>query len=319
MLHAVPAPSQGLRDRQDLGGGCHAWLQPDGGWGLSNAGLVVGDGAALLVDTLFDLRLTRRMLAAFAELTAGAPITTVVNTHGNGDHWFGNELLPDAEIVASAAAAREMRQVGPAQVLDLLGMPGPTGRFARSVFGAFEFAEVTPRYPTRTFAGRLVLEVGGVEIELIEVGPAHTGGDVVVHVPSARVVFAGDILFNGGTPIVWAGPVGGWIDACQLLLDLDVDTIVPGHGPVAGKSSVRAAQDYLRLVHAEATLAYAAGLGPDEAARDIARRDVGGYAGRPESERLAANVHAVYRELDPCLPVPQGPHLFGCMAALLEA
>ena len=305
--------------RHDLGAGCYAWVQPDGGWGLSNAGLVRGAGASLLVDTLFDLRLTRRMLAAFDDVTAGAPITTVVNTHGNGDHWFGNELLPDAEVVASAAAAQEMREVGPAEVLGLLGLPDAVAHFTRRIFGSFHFAEVTPHYPTRTFSGRLNLDVGGVEVQLIEVGPAHTTGDVLVHVPSARTVFVGDILFNGGTPIIWAGSIGGWLAACQLLLDLDVDTLVPGHGPVTGKSSVVAAQEYLRFVHAEAAATYAAGLGPDEAARDIARRDSGSFATRPEAERLAANVYAVYRELDPTMPAPHGPHLFGCMAALLEA
>ena len=75
----------------ELGDGCFAYLQPDGGWGWSNAGLVAGDGASLLVDTLFDLRLTQRMLEAMAPVTATAPIATLVNTHANGDHCYGNE------------------------------------------------------------------------------------------------------------------------------------------------------------------------------------------------------------------------------------
>src|SRR3954465_162003 len=98
----------------DLGDGCFAYLQPDGGWGWSNAGLIVGDGSSLLVDTLFDLRLTGEMLAAMETLTAAAPIAPLVNTHANGDHCYGNELVSGAEIVASSAAAEEMSHVPPA-------------------------------------------------------------------------------------------------------------------------------------------------------------------------------------------------------------
>src|SRR5258705_13853171 len=96
--------SKGLHD---LGDGCYAYLQPDGGWGWSNAGLIVGDGSSLLVDTLFDLRLTGEMLAAMETVTTAAPIGTLVNTHANGDHCYGNELVNGAEIVASSAAAEE--------------------------------------------------------------------------------------------------------------------------------------------------------------------------------------------------------------------
>ena len=88
-----------------LGNGCHAWLQPGGGWGLSNAGLITGNGASLLVDTLIDVRLTRRMLDGLAGFTAENPITTLVNTHGNPDHWFGNQLLDGAEIIAEIGRA----------------------------------------------------------------------------------------------------------------------------------------------------------------------------------------------------------------------
>ena len=79
----------------ELGDGCHAYLQPDGGWGWSNAGLVCGDGASLLVDTLFDLRLTAEMLDAMAAPTAGHPIGSLVNTHANGDHCYGNREATD--------------------------------------------------------------------------------------------------------------------------------------------------------------------------------------------------------------------------------
>ena len=107
----------------EVGDGCLAYLQGDGGWGCSNAGLVVGDGASLLVDTLFDLHITQRMLDAFADHTRSAPIGTVVNTHANGDHCYGNELVTDAVIVASTATAEEMAEVPPSMLAALNQAP----------------------------------------------------------------------------------------------------------------------------------------------------------------------------------------------------
>ena len=299
----------------ELAGGCHAWLQPDGGWGLSNAGLVSGRGESLLVDTLFDLRLTGRMLAGLAPVTADAPITTVVNTHGNGDHWFGNQLLAGSRLIASAATVEDMRAVGPAEVRALLAHPGSAGVVARRIFGAFHFGEVTPALPETTFERELNLRVGGVEVQLTDVGPAHTAGDTIVHVPAAGVVYTGDIVFAGGTPIVWHGPIANWLRACDLIAALGATTIVPGHGPVTTTAAVRAQSAYLRFVQEEAALRHAKGMTFTEAAHDI---DLGGYAALPERERLIVNVHAVYRELDPETPALDGPAVFACLGEFLE-
>lgn len=298
-----------------LGRGCYAWVQPDGGWGLSNAGLITGRGEALLVDTLFDLSLTARMLDGFAPFAADAPITTLVNTHGNGDHWFGNQLLPEVEIIASAPAAGEMRAVGPEEVRALLADPGPAGAVGRRLFGTFSFDEVEPVYPNITFAGERTLRVGGVDVRLIDLGPAHSAGDTVVHVPSADTVYTGDLVFADGTPIVWHGPLANWLRACDRLVELGAVTIVPGHGPVTSLDAVREQAAYLRFVGEEAALRHAKGMSVVEAARDI---DLGEYAALPERERLIVNVHAVYRELDPAIPALDGPAAFACLGELLE-
>lgn len=280
----------------ELGDGCHAWLQPDGGWGWSNAGLVVGDGQSLLVDTLFDLKITARMLDAMAPHTGGAPISTVVNTHANGDHCYGNQLVRGAEIIATESAAEEMREVPPSMLAALNKAPGEVGNLFRSFFGAFEFDGIEPVLPTRTFTGRFEFEVGGRAVELVEVGPAHTRGDALVFVPEAKVVYTGDILFIGGTPIVWAGPLSNWIAACDLICAADVDHIVPGHGPLTDKAGVVAIRDYLTFVEREATERQQGGMDAWDAARDIA---LNGFAEWGEFGRLAVNVDAVYRTLDP--------------------
>lgn len=281
----------------EIAAGHYAWLQPDGSWGYSNAGLVVDGEASLLVDTLFDERLTAEMLAAMKDATGigGADVTTLLNTHANGDHTYGNGLVTRAEIIASEASAKEMDEVPPERMAELVKMApqmGDLGAFFLGLFGAFEIAGVKMRYPTRTFSGRLDLQVGDKAVQLIEVGPAHTAGDVLVWVPGDRVLYTGDILFIDGTPLMWAGPVQNWIAACDRILSLDADAIVPGHGPITDADGVRRMQGYLRHIDREARQRFDAGLSVADAAFDI---DLGEYADWPDAERLGANVDALYR------------------------
>jgi glyoxylase-like metal-dependent hydrolase (beta-lactamase superfamily II) len=278
----------------ELSNGCHAYLQPDGGWGWSNAGLIVGDGASLLVDTLFDLKITQKMLDTMAHATEKAPISTVVNTHANGDHCYGNQLLSGKEIIASAATAHEMSEVPPAMLAALNSAPGDVGDLFRHFFGEFDFEGIEPTLPTKTFTGKHSVTVGGRVVELVEVGPAHTAGDTLVFVPDARTVYTGDILFIGGTPIVWAGPLDNWIAACDLICSSDVEHIVPGHGPLTDKAGVTAIRDYLAYVQDEATERFNGGMDAWDAARDIA---LNGFAEWGEFGRLAVNVDTVYRTL----------------------
>ena len=274
-----------------------AYLQPDGGWGWSNAGLIAGGDHALLVDTLFDLKLTDEMLRELRKVSPAAErIGTVVNTHANGDHCFGNALLRGTEIVASRASAEEMVELPPSRLADLMKAApnlGATGEFLQRIFGPFSFEGIELVPPTRTFDGRLDLRVGDREVSLIEVGPAHTRGDVVVHLPAESVVFTGDILFHGGHPIVWAGPVANWITACERVLELGPTTIVPGHGPLAEASAVEALREYFEWLTEEARVRYDAGMTALDAARDI---HLGDYVNWSEGERLAVNVRALYRD-----------------------
>lgn len=303
----------------ELGDGCLAYVQSDGSWGWSNAGLVVGDGASLLVDTLFDLALTRSMLEAMSPFVRSAPIRSLVNTHANGDHCYGNQLIDDAEIYASRSAAEEMSEVPPAMLAALTADSGDIGTLFRQFFGAFDFGGIELRLPTRTFEGRLDIEVGGRAVEFIEVGPAHTRGDVIVHVPDARTVFTGDILFIGGTPIVWAGPVSNWIAACDLMLGMDIDVVVPGHGPVTDKRGVAEVRDYLAYIDSEAAARFAAGIDAFDAARDIARAigaDEKSFSAWGEFGRISVNVEAVYRSLDPSHRTPDVIEQFKRMALI---
>ncbi|MCA9711407.1 MAG: MBL fold metallo-hydrolase, partial [Myxococcales bacterium] len=199
----MPLRSRYRRGLHEVADGVWAWLQPDGSWGLSNAGLVTDGEASMLVDTLFDVPLTRAMLAAMRDATPAArTLDVVVNTHANGDHCWGNQLCEGAEIVASRRAAEEMLRLDPALVAKLAAVArlgartGVVGRalgallqragvrrlgavleasdlLARA-FGGFDFGSVTLTPPTRTFDEHLRLPVGDTAVDLYEVGPCHT-------------------------------------------------------------------------------------------------------------------------------------------------
>ena len=303
----APSYTRGLHE---LGDGLFAFLQPDGGWGLSNAGLVTGEGSSLLIDTLFDLRLTQEMLDSMRPVTDARPIETVLNTHGNGDHCYGNQLVPsDAEIYSSEAATEDMAAVPPGvmQALKEYDLGEELNAFVDYAFGPFKFDDIELRPPSQTFSGSLSLVVGGRTVELTELGPAHTKGDVIAHVPDARTVFTGDILFIEGTPIIWAGPVANWLAACDRIEQLDVDVVVPGHGRVTDKEGPRMVRRYLEFVRDEASERQRSGMGSFEAALDI---DLGEFADWGDPERIVVNVDSIYRELDPAHESAEAPELF---------
>jgi len=308
------------RGLHEVADGVFAYLQPDGTWGWSNAGLVTGGDESLLVDTLFDLRLTGEMLDAMAPVLAARPITNLVNTHANGDHCYGNQLVagPGVDIVSSVRAAAEMEDVTPATLHAMVSADlGPDlNGYVRRIFGPFEFDGIEVAPPTRTFEGTLELRVGDQPVELIEVGPAHTGGDVVAWAPGPRVVFAGDILFIGGTPIVWAGPVANWVAALERILALDPAVIVPGHGPLADRTDVELLADYFRFIEREAGGRADAGVDPVDATREIDQLiDDSPFAGWTDRERICINVDAVYRHHRPGTPPTNVLDLFARMAA----
>jgi cyclase len=286
------------RGLHEVGDGLYAYLQPDGGWGQSNAGLVVDGESTLLVDTLYDLALTEQMLAAMRRaVPAAARIDTLVNTHANGDHCYGNQLVDGARIVSSQRTAAEMTELPPAAMAALVEQApkmGRLGEFFLQCFGAFDFNGIELALPQQTFSGELSLSVGDRELRLIEVGPAHTHGDTLVHAPTQRALFSGDILFSQAHPIAWAGPVSNWIAACDRILALDVEVIVPGHGPLADLDAVRELRAYFEYLYAEARARHAQGMTPLQAARSLS---LDRWADWREPERLVVNIANIYAEL----------------------
>jgi glyoxylase-like metal-dependent hydrolase (beta-lactamase superfamily II) len=284
--------AKGLREVADR---VWAWVAPDSTWGWSNAGIIEGDGASFLVDTLFDLSLTAEMLAAMSEVTDRSPVTDALNTHANGDHCFGNQLLaPGVRIHATSPCRHEMHDVPPSMLHHLTTTDlGPDlTPYVRHMFGAFDFSGITLREPDAGFDGDTTVRFGGRDIRLVPLGPAHTGGDAVAYVPDAGVVFAGDLLFIGGTPVTWSGELDGWIAACDAMASWEPAVVVPGHGPVTGVAGILEVRGYLSHVRDSLAAAIGAGHSWREAASRI---DLGPYAGLPDSERIVISAYNVYR------------------------
>lgn len=268
--------------------GVHAWVQPDGTWWVNNAGMVTDGDQVLVVDTCATETRTRRFLAAVQGAAPGRPIRLAVNTHQHGDHTYGNSLLPAATVLIGQRHMREGLAVDP--VID--GCPP----FWQPVP---DWGAITRRLPDIAVADRLTVHVGRFRVDLLHPGgPAHTTGDLIAWLPEQRVLFAGDLVFHGLTPLVFMGSVAGALRALDWLEELDPAHLVPGHGPLLTAGGIGPAFDalrrYYRLVLDTAEAGLARGVSPLDAARDC---DLGEFAGWADAERIVPNLHRAYAEL----------------------
>jgi cyclase len=272
-----------------------ACLQEERGLGTSNSGLV-NAGGGLVVDTFWDLPHTREMISHYARVWA-APARRVVNTHHNGDHTWGNQLFAGAEIIGHRECAAGMPRERPETMMMLRAgrdSADPMIADLARQLAPWDFTDVTLTPPTTLIERRTVLDLDGVEVQLVPVGPAHTAGDVIVHLPADGIVFAGDVLFRLCTPIGWDGTYDGWIGALDTIIGLAPDVVVPGHGPLCGVEGPREMRAYLVHVREESRHFFERGVPALEAA---ARIDLGPYAAWTEPERIYFQVERAYREL----------------------
>ena len=303
----------------DIGDGVYAYVASSGTWGWSNAGLITDGESSLLVDTLFTISLTQRMLDVMARsVPAAKSIDILVNSHADGDHTWGNQLVNGAQIIATESAADDMRRrtTTPEQTSALVaraGELGMAGKYMSEIFAPFDFSAIELTPPNTTFTGDLVIPVGDKCVKLIELGPAHSRGDLVVYAPDDRVAFVADLLFVGAHPLVWAGPISNWIGACDRILKLDVDVIVPGHGQVIDKAGMIEFRDYLVYIDNEARRLHQLERTVEQAAREI---DLSAYAAWGNPERIVVAIDTTYRELNNDTSSPDRLPLFGAMGEL---
>jgi glyoxylase-like metal-dependent hydrolase (beta-lactamase superfamily II) len=293
MAVVSPIPYTAGWHRVAADGAAYAYLLPDGSWGLSNAGLIRGHGVSMLVDTQFSRALTTDMIDAAGPLLDPGPSWLAV-THGHGDHTFGAQLFPEAEMIASARCLAAFdNEITPEMLQSMSTLTGDLGRYVKHAFGRFDFEGITLRRPTVGVQAAETRDVGGVEVRLLPLaGPAHTEGDLVVHLPNQGVVFTGDLVFGGEHTLKWApGPCGEWLGVLRGLVSEGAHTFVPGHGPVMDAADILGYCDYLERVEERAAALHHAGVGYREAAMTM---DLDGFGDRRARERLVITTAALY-------------------------
>jgi cyclase len=263
----------------EVSNGIYAYVQPDGSWWINNTGFMVGSNAVVSVDACSTTNRTRAYLGAIARVT-DLPVRTLVNTHHHGDHTFGNYLFGGATIVGHD---------GVRQALLDWGLPHSAPYWNEVDWGEVELAP-----PFLTYTEQIKIYVDDLACEVSHVGtPAHTTNDSIVWVPERRLLFSGDLVFNGGTPFMLQGSIAGALTALAKIKALGAETVVPGHGPVCGPEIIDTMTSYLRFVQDVANRGQEAGLSPLEAARET---DLGDFAGLLDSERIVGNLHRAYAE-----------------------
>ncbi|MGK7312995.1 MAG: MBL fold metallo-hydrolase [Candidatus Longimicrobiales bacterium M2_2A_002] len=261
------APAFGFRELAP--GVIAAVVDPDvASYAFANSLLVIGEDGVLVVDTQQSPRAAKEVLEEVRRRT-DLPVRWVVNTHWHADHVWGNQVYadayPDATFISTPVTRDSVRsawdrqieeqRAGTVQSLERLrGMLTDTTDPERRE--AIEAAiDVRARYledvddlrmvlADRTVTGRARLDPGGREVVLVDVGPAHTAGDLIVHLPGERITMVGDLLEEGELWLEGAD-IRGWVAALDTVRALGPETLIVGHG------GVRTDRELLRSQRAE--------------------------------------------------------------------
>ncbi|MFC9327460.1 MBL fold metallo-hydrolase [Kitasatospora sp. NPDC057015] len=285
----------------------YVWLPPKRGWGLANCGLLASARTAAWIDTPYDPSLAGEFLTESRKrLADGVSVDRVIVTHANGDHLWGAGVLPDAEVISTREALEHIHyEPTPQQqqaLVDGADPHSPLGWYLAEHFGQFDWSSAEPVHPTLMFQGELELRVGDHPVHVIGLPPAHTEGDLIVHLPRQRAVFSGDVIFAstpefpGDHPVHWAGPLQNVIDACARVLDTGAEIVVPGHGPLLDRAGVQRHIDLLAYVQERAHALHSAGIPALDAARRVIAEQRHPELGLPE--RLVVTIGSEYRHLD---------------------
>ena len=261
--------------------GVYAYVQEKGTMGISNAGLVVSEKQALIVDTLTSIPHTEAFLKEVRVVT-NKSIQYLVTTHHHPDHCWGNHLLPEAISICHKDCREAMKQMGQPDLSKFT-------EHSRNV----DFSGVRFTLSDVTFDTALTIYLGSREIRVLHYGHGHTIGDAIVFLPEERVVFCGDLIFLYSTPMGVGASFSGWINTLSKIAELDAAFYVPGHGPLCGRDGLLLCREYLTLIYNEARKAFDAGVSSKEAAIHI---PLGKFKYWAEPERVILNVNTLYRE-----------------------
>ena len=216
---------------------------------ISNAAFVVTPEGVVVIDALGSPALAKRLLNEIAQITA-KPVTHVLVTHYHADHIYGLQTFKSmgAKIVAHRAALTYLHSE-----TARLRLENSREELAPWINSQTKLVEADQWIDSET-----AIAVGGVVFSIKPVGPSHTPEDVVVYLPSEKILFVGDLVFRNRIPYVGQANSRQWITALDSLLSFDTAVIVPGHGPVSkeARKDMQVTRDY--LVYLRATMGAAA-------------------------------------------------------------
>jgi len=236
---------------QKVGNGVWAAIVNDAGLAGGNAGFVIGDGGVAVIDTFQDPKPAQALLVDIRKLTQ-LPIRFVVNTHYHLDHVNGNDVF--AAAGATIIAHRNVRAWMRTENIKMLDPPVTPEKKAR-------VASLT--LPTLVHDSHVDLYLGSRRIN-VRYYPGHTGGDSVVWVPDARVVFCGDMLWKDHVPNLIDASTGAWVESLDAMQkDYGQATWIPGHGGVASAQDLQTFRTYLADLRANVRRERAAGKSGD--------------------------------------------------------
>jgi len=255
----------------------YAFMQLEGGWGANHTALLVSKGESLLIDATCDLPRMRRMLAAMrAADPAARHIGSIVLTHWHVDHVHGicESSVRESTVYASQACADWMANLPPKAWLAMVdSLEGTARESLMNAIGKdrFDFSGLTYRKPDSIFTGKLDLTVGDCKVQVLEMQAAHTASDSLVHIPDEGTVHIGDLVTAGRHHgVQWPHP-SNLIKACQAILGLGAETIIPGHGRLLQPRDIADTIEYMQFMLAKGRECYDRELSFEQAYEHICR------------------------------------------------
>jgi glyoxylase-like metal-dependent hydrolase (beta-lactamase superfamily II) len=237
VLYSQASAAQGLTKIAD---GIYSYIDeknpaPAGSFG-ANAGIIIGKEGVVVVDTLISSKEARRFINDIRAVS-DKPLKYVVNTHEHLDHSLGNnDFIRLGAVVVSHANCKKNAEAAASTILQKAIKYGLTGEQLQGT----KVAEAS-----LTFSAKMEIDLGDRKVELIYAGPSHTDGSILVYVPDAATLFAGDILFTNFHPNMMEADVKGWISVLDYIAAMDAVSIIPGHGPLSTKKDVQEMKEYL--------------------------------------------------------------------------
>ena len=283
---------------KQIGTGVYAVIDGPERKALSNAGFVIGDDGVLVIDSLFTPEAARALVSEIRKLTP-KPIRYVVNTHYHADHTGGDQVMRDAG--AAIIAHKNVRGWVRVNNINLFGDRITPELKAR--------VEALP-LPDVTTDKDLTIWLGSRKV-VVSTVLGHTGGDLIVSVPDAKVLFAGDMLWRNIAPNLIDGSVEEWSTAVANFVnapDADETRFVPGHGDVADVKDAAIFVGYLIELRRLVSEGRMAGLKDEALVKDVAPKIRSAYPDWTISDRsIAAEVRYMNDELAGAKkrPVPQ--------------